>query len=433
MIKKIKENNKLTYITNAIITIIITITTCILPLIPLINKNPITYYVIGICLFFLLIIKRKEIKFDKKDKVIFVFLIFAILSTIFALNKKIALLGSEGRYEGLLMIILYVLLYYSSKNFFIFYKHYLKIVFLVVTLIAIYSVCQYYNFMPIHDLFNIDYTKNFSSGTLGNPNFLGSFITMLLPITMASYLFTDKRIFMIITLILFTSLLCTLTRSAWVAFAIYSFIGLVFVIKTKKRGYFIKTGILLCCFIIIFALINILDTNKKLISRSSNSMNEMSEMITEGVKDNMGSGRIFIWRLCYENIFKYPLFGCGLDNIKHVLILEQTNEMLYYARNFNKYIDKAHNEYLQIAVTMGIPALVCYLTFIALILENKIKKIFKSKLCFIFCISIIGYLIQAFFNISVIQVAPLFWILLGLSDNIDFVKKLKENYSFLTK
>ena len=45
----------------------------------------------------------------------------------------------------------------------------------------------------------------------------------------------------------------------------------------------------------------------------------------------------------------------------------------------------------------------------------KLKN--KSKLNYIFVLVIISYLAQAFFNISTIGVAPLFWMILGLSDN----------------
>ena len=49
-----------------------------------------------------------------------------------------------------------------------------------------------------------------------------------------------------------------------------------------------------------------------------------------------------------------------------------------------------------------------------LILKKNIKFIFKDKIQTALLFGVIGYLIQAFFNISVVSVAPIFWILLGL-------------------
>ena len=90
-----------------------------------------------------------------------------------------------------------------------------------------------------------------------------------------------------------------------------------------------------------------------------------------------------------------------------------------------KDIDKAHNEYLQIAATIGIPALIVYLSFLSLILFPKMKEMFKNKLLFILVLTIICYLTQAFFNISTIGVAPLFWMLLGIIDNKEMIGILK--------
>ena len=46
----------------------------------------------------------------------------------------------------------------------------------------------------------------------------------------------------------------------------------------------------------------------------------------------------------------------------------------------NPYIlvDKAHNEYLQIAVTLGIPALLTYLLLLFVVIQ---KSISSSKMC----------------------------------------------------
>jgi putative inorganic carbon (HCO3(-)) transporter len=71
-------------------------------------------------------------------------------------------------------------------------------------------------------------------------------------------------------------------------------------------------------------------------------------------------------------------------------------------------IDKAHNEYLNIAVSAGIPSLIAYLTLVFVVLKNSVSKE-KNLLLAV----IIAYLVQAFFNISVVSVAFLFWILLG--------------------
>ena len=82
-------------------------------------------------------------------------------------------------------------------------------------------------------------------------------------------------------------------------------------------------------------------------------------------------------------------------------------------------VDKAHNEYLQIAVTIGIPALLVYL----LLLFSVYRKAFQALneatkqqkyILFTLLAVITGYLVQANFNISVVSVAPILWMFLGI-------------------
>ena len=86
-----------------------------------------------------------------------------------------------------------------------------------------------------------------------------------------------------------------------------------------------------------------------------------------------------------------------------------------------------HNEYLHIAATIGIPALIIYLIFISTILIPKMKQMMNNKVSYIITLAIICYLVQAFFNISTIGVAPIFWMILGLSDNTEIIEKLNQN------
>lgn len=114
--------------------------------------------------------------------------------------------------------------------------------------------------------------------------------------------------------------------------------------------------------------------------------------------------------------------GVGPDNLKNGIVKNVTDESFEYVKAHNAIPDKAHNEYLQIAVTLGIPALIAYLIFLGMIIIPNLKYIFKQKYIFIL-LSIIGsYLVQAFFNISTIGIAPLFWLTLGIIDNRNIIE-----------
>ena len=116
---------------------------------------------------------------------------------------------------------------------------------------------------------------------------------------------------------------------------------------------------------------------------------------------NYGSSRFKLWNNLIPIAKKYYLFGCGLDNLR--VVYPQDKGLIY---------DKAHNVYYQILITNGIFALIsyCLLCLIIFIKGFKLNNTFLLSLY----ISFIGYCIQAFGNISVIDVAPYFFIILGL-------------------
>ena len=82
-------------------------------------------------------------------------------------------------------------------------------------------------------------------------------------------------------------------------------------------------------------------------------------------------------------------------------------------------VDKAHNEFLQIAATMGIPALIIYLIFLSLILKNIIKNIRQDQYKILLLV-FVAFVTQSFFNISIISVASVVWIFFGVMSKEKF-------------
>lgn len=127
-----------------------------------------------------------------------------------------------------------------------------------------------------------------------------------------------------------------------------------------------------------------------------------------------GSGRLKIWEITWHVIQNNPILGTGPENLKTVIHAEHKKEINAYYRVKKTSIDKAHNEFLHIAAVTGIPSLLVYLSLISLIFIQNIKFLFKENSKTLLLLVVLAYLIQAFFNISVIAVAPIFWIILGL-------------------
>jgi len=160
--------------------------------------------------------------------------------------------------------------------------------------------------------------------------------------------------------------------------------------------------ILLLTFGSTYLSLKYIQNNKfnKTLYAAADIITELSTTSPKTIKE-VSNGRLVVWEKSIPLVKKYWLTGCGLDNFKDA----------YPNEGYLKY-DKAHNVYLQIAVTNGIPAIIIFLIllFVAFLKGIKLKNKFLTPIY----IAFIGYSIQAFFNISVIDVAPYFYIILGL-------------------
>lgn len=381
----------------------------------------------GFLLLVLLLANYKSIKIDKKDILILIFIGLVAISTLLSCYAKKSIIGDGNRYEGLLMFMVYACIYLCSKKYFDSskIKLFINIMFYVSMAIGILGILQLYiDYETLYPIFN----KGINA-TFGNSNFFGSYISIVLPIAIAIFVFKGNKKSFILAIIMFFNMISSGTRSAWVGFLAFALLGLVYLIKQRNKQYIKRVAILLCCFILIFSYLLIgkgLAENSKTKKKIEQIQNDITEFYDTGVSNKMGSRRIAIWKMTLKLISQKPIFGCGTDNLAVGLAMNCSDEFWEFVKQKNTVVDKAHNEYLHIAATIGIPALIVYMMFVGMILLPKMKQMLKDKLSLIITLTLVSYLVQAFFNISTIGVAPILWMILGLCDNENVIKNLKE-------
>ena len=422
---------------------VINVTLCIiLFLLPLItipramfahSYNIPKYVVLLICgavLLVCLFIKRKELKLDRIDKTLIAFFILIVISTVFSINIRKSILGENNRFEGFLTLSIYFMTYYCAKYYFN-YNKYIKIfAILTVTIASVIGILQYYNIFPFYFLFDIPYFSSTASSTFGHRNFFGSFLSIAVPLFMALYITKKKKGYLIMCFVSFWAMLVSMTRSSWVGLAFATVFGLIYIIKNFNKKILIHTLHIVIGFVVIFVFVlmppsfisNAINQNEKYYSlegRLNSVGNDIVNIFSNASEEEImtvGTARMGIWMATLDSIAQEPLIGTGPDTLKDALFRHSIDYVIYRAENYHEVIDKAHNEYLQIAATIGIPALIVYLAFVAQIILKQ-KNVFKNDMVFALMVTIISYLAQAFFNISTIGVAPIFWALLGLTQN----------------
>lgn len=363
-------------------------------------------YVLWIAIFFLLMTYLYSI-FSKKEKIgyidiiMYILIILAFLSTKYAINFEKSFFGEKYRYDGLLTILSYYFLFLNVKSIKQekYKKSIIKLFIIIGIFQSIYAILQTYTeFTFIRRYSEVKYM---AMGLCSNPNFFGSYIVMQLLLIGYMYIYDPKKRYLIIY-ILFGISLYIASSTGPVLSVFVTLIFSMFIIP-KKVKKIIKLIIVL---VLSFSLANLslkFIQNKpieKEVFKNDYVLNEVTS-ISKQSKQQIGSGRLIVWEKSLPLVKKYWLIGCGLDNFKNV----------YPNTGYIKY-DKAHNVYLQISITNGVPALIIFLLllFIAFIKGIKFKNGFLTPLYMAF----IGYSIQAFFNISVIDVAPFYYIILGL-------------------
>lgn len=156
---------------------------------------------------------------------------------------------------------------------------------------------------------------------------------------------------------------------------------------------------------------------------------EPVKKIEVGEKGHLGSSRVYIWSRTIP-LLKDSLF-IGMGPGTFPINFPQRD---YVGKLLNGapavLIDKPHNWYLETAANTGVISLLALLIFMGMYFISSIKLYFKNDFNNFYEITgigvfagISGYAAAALFNDSVVPVAPVFWILLGLGISINYLIK----------
>lgn len=388
-------------------------------------RNTIFILVTVITSLALVIINRKElknIKFTIYEKLLIAYVVLIILSAIFSEFGIIeCILGSNGRGEGVITLFCYV------ATFVIFLRGYremmpiLKVAIIPAIIVCIYSFIQANHPEGMKILFAPNTGKGIATGTMKNQNFLSSYICIFLPMSCFYYINSKSKLMLglIITVMLFLTQLYAVTLGGYITFIVMYAIIIIYSLwfsKNKKKTL-LKITILSLVLFITYMCINY-ESGEKYEKEISASKQEVTNLVEK--QDNFGSGRLGIWKKTISVIQKNIIFGAGPDSLKQAIVENKGSKII---------VDKAHSEPLQIAATTGVPSAIIYIALVGiigirlllLVIKRTVKDGINSKYVIyitMLLISFASYLMQSVINISVVQVAPIYWAILGTSSAV---------------
>ena len=364
----------------------------------------------------------KKYKKNIIDIFLVLLIIFGIISVIYAFNVHNAIFGEYYRYEGIFAIAYYITLLFLSS----FIKEHKKQIIYVFLFTGFFHAI--FGFLQEFQLFHVPTIIHeekyiFSTGFTTELNPYGSY--MLLSLAYAIGLYMDEinpkleYLFLSLVSLFFMGVLLSETLSCVVGLIVI--LGYLFIYSLKKDLFdkFVLLLIVVCATFIFMQKFNMTSIGDEILE----TKDETQEMAKGNVKGEFGSSRILIWRTAWLYVPKNIIHGIGIDNFRYVRdgqpIIRWYDGIIIH--------DKAHNEYLQILICEGIFCLIAYLLLTGIITLESIKYSFKKEEVYIL-LPIIGYLSQAFFTFSVIEVAPIFFITLGLSIDRDNKINIYKDY-----
>lgn len=337
---------------------------------------------------------------------LFLMLIWSLFAAFHARDKYASFIGDSYSHEGFLTYISYAgfygsTLFISCKSQ---WKKFLNIFCYFGTLLSILTILQYYG-LTIRAFSG--YMK--LAATFHNTNHFGYYLTLSIMCVASLFLVSEtmkqKILYLIQFIMMLSALIFNNTFGSYLAILGGSIlIIIIFSVCTKqlKIVFFIP-------FIMTIIISFILNFTSGIINNNFQVLKEdTTEILKESEKSaQAGSGRWELWTNAIMFIKEEALLGYGQDNLSY-----------NYAQVGIDML-KPHNEYLQHAVTLGIPAFLLYLISLGSLYVKAFinRKKLDSFVIISFCV-ISGYLISAFFGNTKFYVTPYFMVFLALATQV---------------
>jgi len=367
------------------------------------------------------------------DKPLFLFFLVALLSVAYSFyihpRFKLAILSFGGRSLLLFLFlnciaVFYITVYllHDERNL----KRLLYIAFAVGTLASLYALLQYGGIEPIWPM-QLDPFGTRSVSTFGNPNFMASFLILILPVIAVLVVYEKapiKKLFLGgLFGVNFFGLLVTRTRSAWLGL----FVALIFVafyllvyqrslISRNRKWLIFLVGIL---FLMMFYPVRV-GGGKKV--RMVKVALEKVKSVTD-FKQMAYVQRFLIWQAGHSMFKESPILGHGWGNFEIIYPFHQGKFLKIKKYSpFRTHANNAHNEILEIVSGTGIVGLgICiwlFILFFKLGIDSyrKLTGEYDKTVALGLLASILGMLIDNLLNVSLHFPMPalLFWIWMGL-------------------
>jgi len=347
------------------------------------------------------------------------------LSSAFSINDHLSLFGNYYRKEGLFTFLAYLSFYPMVATTFR-SRHEIRSLLGVMLITA--SICSIIGLSQVLGLgfgppMTIDHRV---PSTFGNSNFSSQFFAISSILSLGLLLLYHAGWKKLLALLVFGAsifmLLETYTRGAWVAFGFAALLMIVLGIRTlfyRNRAW-VGGIVVLVLLSLLFTYLLPGTGEYSLVARLESLFRENMFFQSRGVYWQQGL-------MVAEN---YPILGSGPDTLR--LAYRPFISEAYLAQEqaqgeINSDLDRAHNEFIDVAAMRGLVGLVIFLFFLGsfLMLWSRSWRWSRDRytrgLLLVLLCGWSAYLIADLFNFGMAGTTPYFWILGGAVASFTFI------------
>lgn len=404
-------------------------------------------YFCAVILFSLTLLKititnKLEVPKSKALLALIAFTLVILISTITSTDRYLSIFGYPTRLNGGLLSQFAYLIIFASFLINISAEK-AKSVLLALTIgaaaVSLWGIPSHFNkdptcFVLTNELTSACWQKDFNPilrifSTLGQPNWLASYLILILPFSIAFGIFfknqKSKIFFGACTILIFWALILTNSRSGF--FGLIAVLGILALLLGTK---FIKSRIKILTPVFFILILLSLIFGKNLFGRFGEIFTSQDSGPTE-----TSSIRIIVWRGAFDVFSHWPIFGSGPETFVNTYYLyrplahNQTTEWEFF-------YNKAHNEFVNYLANTGILGTTSLLAFLFFAFWEVFKvarqKENESLLAKAAIAGISGYIITIFFGFSTVATqAVLFLVVASIIIFKNKQETIKINFKFL--
>lgn len=355
------------------------------------------------------------------------------------------LVGEEMRYDGLLSLACGVLLFYALARFLNSWSEVRAVLAVAVcaaTVVSVYGIMQTFNLDPFtrwdiswptvdpattHVLPGQGDETGRAISTIGYPIYLANYLTLMMGAALALYFKADARwergIWLASLALMGACWLYTYTRGAMLGCALA--VPIVAYLAYRRLGSARPLLLPLAVLLLGVVLAHLLNPQAlDIFGRIAQTNVASSPQETPKGGDVSVTTRLLMWRDTIPVIAERPLLGHGPDNFAEPFRRHEGEDLRAFFPG--GVVDKAHNEFLQVAATTGLLGLAAYLW----IFVSYFRNAYRSGGWPLLALSggVLAYILQLQTWVTTLTAGVTFWAMLGLSVAIMRLQSREEGH-----